>query len=60
MCPGQEVAQVDEFAVILVLDVDDAPAVLPATDGTAVDCDGLFAADDGEWDELLWIGSQDM
>ena len=35
--PCEEVAQVDELAVPLVLDVDNAPAVLAATDGLAVD-----------------------
>lgn len=32
---GQEVAQVDEFAVLLILDVDGAPAVLASWDGAA-------------------------
>ena len=49
----QEVAEVDEFAVVLVLDVDNAPPVLAATDLLAVDDDGLFRADDGEGDEAL-------
>lgn len=35
MGTGQEVSEVDEFAVALVLDVDDSPAVLAATDRLA-------------------------
>lgn len=42
---GQEVAQVDEFTVVLVLDVDDTPAVLAATNLLAVDNNGLLTAD---------------
>lgn len=49
----EEVSEVDEFAVVLVLDVDDAPAVLAATDLLAVDNDALFGTDDGEGDEAL-------
>lgn len=52
--PEEEVAQVHELAVLLVLDVDDAPAVLAAPDLLAVDDDVLFRADDGEGDEVLW------
>ena len=40
--PSEEVAQVDELAVPLVLNVDNAPAVLAATDGLAVDDDGAL------------------
>lgn len=50
---GEEVAEVDELAVSLVLDVDHAPAVLAAADLLAVDDDGLLTADDGEGDDLL-------
>ena len=32
---GQEVAKVDEFAVVLVLDVDNTPSVLATADSTA-------------------------
>jgi hypothetical protein len=42
---GQEVAQVDKFAVVLVLDVDDTPAVLAAANLLAIDNNGLLAAD---------------
>ena len=40
--PGEEVAEVVELAVLLVLDVDDAPAVLAAADGLTVDDDVAF------------------
>ena len=29
---GEEVSEVDEFAVVLVLNIDDTPSVLAATD----------------------------
>lgn len=50
---GEEVAQVDEFAVGLIFDVNYAPAVLTAADLLAVDDDGLFTSDDGEGDDFL-------
>ena len=39
MSTGEEVSQVDEFAVVLVLDIDDSPSVLTATDLLAPDDD---------------------
>ena len=54
--PGEEVAEVDELAVPLVLDVDDAPAVLAATDGLAVDDHRALRADDREGDHVLVTG----
>lgn len=67
---GEEVAEVDEFAVVLVLDyrdvsncvgklemvilaIDNAPAVLSAADLLATNHDGLLGADHGEWDHGL-------
>ncbi len=32
MGSGEEVSEVDEFAVVLILNVDDTPSVLSATD----------------------------
>ena len=49
----EEVAQVNEFAVVLVLNVDYAPSVLAATDLLAIDDDGFFGANDGEGNEIL-------
>ena len=49
----QEVSEVDEFAVVLVLDVDDAPPVLASTNLLAVDNDRLLGANDSEGDQVL-------
>jgi hypothetical protein len=49
----EEVAEIDEFAVVLVLNVDNAPPVLTAADLLAVDNDGLLGTDDGEGDQAL-------
>lgn len=51
---GKEVAEVDEFAVAFVFDIDGAPAILAAADGLAVDRDILLGADDGEGDDGLF------
>lgn len=51
--PKQEIPEVDEFAVVLVLDVNDTPPVLAATDLLAVDDDRLLGADNGKGDEVL-------
>jgi hypothetical protein len=51
---GQEVAQVDKLAVVLVLNVDDTPAVLATANLLAVDNNGLLAADNGEGDNVLY------
>lgn len=53
MGAGEEVAQVDEFAVSLVLDVDGAPAVLARGDGLAVEGEAVLGADDCEGDDGL-------
>lgn len=50
---GQEIAQIDKFTVVLVLDVDNTPTVLTAADLLAVDNNGLLAADDGERNDVL-------
>lgn len=50
---GQEVAEVNKFAVVLVLDVDHTPAVLAAAHLFSVDNNVLLASDDGEWDNIL-------
>lgn len=56
---GEEVAEVDELAVVLIFDVDDAPFVLSATDGATVDVNSLVATDDGEGNEVL-VSVSDM
>lgn len=42
--------------MVLVLDVDDAPAVLAAAHGSPADDDGVLAADDGEGDHAVDAG----
>ena len=44
MGAGEEVAEVDEFAVAFVFYVDGSPAVLTAADGFAVHGDVVFAS----------------
>jgi hypothetical protein len=50
---GEEVSQVDEFAVVFVFDVDDTEFVCTGTDYLAFNVERLFRADDGEWDSVL-------
>lgn len=50
---GQEIAQVDEFTVVLILDVDNTPAVLAAANLLAVDNNGLLTADNRERNDVL-------
>merc|ERR1712000_199239 len=49
----KEVPEINEFAMVLVLDIDDTPFVLSASDLLAINNDGFLAADDGEWDDVL-------
>jgi len=49
----QEVAEVDEFAMVLILDIDNTPAVLATTNLLSSNDNGLLGADDGEWNEIL-------
>lgn len=53
MCAGEEVAKVDEFAVLLVFDIDGTPAVLAAAHSLAINIDVALATNDGEWDDGL-------
>ena len=53
MGAGEEVSEVDEFAVVLVLDVDDSPSVLTSTDLLAANDDGLLGADNSKRDDVL-------
>ena len=50
---SKEVAQVDKFAVMFIFDINDTPAGLPAANLLATDDDGLFAANDGEGNDVL-------
>ena len=53
MGTGQEVPQVDKFAVILVLDIDNTPTVLSAADLLTVDNNVLLATDNGKRNDVL-------
>lgn len=53
MGTGEEVSEVHEFAVSLILDVDNAPSVLAAADLLAADNDGLLRANDSEGNNVL-------
>ena len=53
MGSGEEVAEVDEFAVGFVFDVDYAPFVCAGSDHFAVDVEGFLGTDDGEGDDVL-------
>lgn len=44
----------NEFAVVFVFDIDDTPLVCAGTDHFTIDIEGLFRADDGKWDSVLW------
>jgi len=52
----EEVSKVYEFAVVFVLDIDDAPFVLSPADLLATNNDGLFAANDRKGDDVLDCG----
>ena len=49
----KEVSKVDEFAVVLVLNIDETPSILTATNLLAIDNNVLLRTDHGEWDETL-------
>jgi len=49
----EEVSEVDELAVVLVLDIDDTPFVLSAADLLAANNDRLLAADNCKWDDVF-------
>ena len=53
VCACEEVTEIDEFAVVFVLNVDHSPAVLAAPDLLAIDDDGFFASNDGKRDDIL-------
>lgn len=53
----KEVAQVDELAVVLVLNIDHSPAVLTAANLLAVDNDVLLGSHNGKWNKALSIKS---
>lgn len=50
---SQEVPQVDEFAVVLIFDVDNTPAILSAANLLAVDDNVFLATDNSERNDVL-------
>lgn len=49
----EEVAQVNEFTVGLILDVDDTPSILASANLLAIHNDGLLGSDDGKGNKVL-------
>lgn len=50
----QEVPEVNKLALVLVLDVNNAPPVLATADLFAVNNDGLLGANDSKWNQALY------
>lgn len=50
---GEEVSEVDKFAMILVFDVDDTPTVLTATDLLAINNNRFLTSNNGKGDDVL-------
>ena len=55
MGAGEEISEVDKFAVILVFDVDHTPSVLATAHGPSVDCDVPLASDNRKRNEGLYF-----
>lgn len=53
MRSGEEISEIDKFAVILILNIDDTPFVLAATNLLAINNDGLLASHNCKWDDVL-------
>ena len=56
VCTGEEVPEIDEFAMVFVFHVDDTPAVLTSSNLLAADDDCLLASDNSEGDDVLDLG----
>jgi hypothetical protein len=56
VCTGEEVSEIDEFAMILVFHIDDTPAVLTSANLLAADDDSLLAPDNSEGNDVLDLG----
>lgn len=56
---SEEVAEVDEFGVVFIFDVDHSPAVLAATNLLPIDDNILLAPDNREWNDILGFVSGD-
>lgn len=53
MSASEEVPQVNKFTVVLILHVDDTPAVLAAANLLAIDDDGTFATHNSKGNDVL-------
>jgi hypothetical protein len=53
VCTSKKVSQLDEFAMILVFDVDDSPLVSSSADHFAVDVESFLRAYDSKRDFIL-------
>lgn len=52
----EEVSEVDKFAVVLIFDIDNTPAVLATTNLLAIDNNGLLGSNNSEGDKVLKLG----
>jgi hypothetical protein len=50
---GKEVSEVDEFAVVLIFNIDDSPSVLTSTDLLASNDNRLLRSNNCEGDDVL-------
>jgi hypothetical protein len=55
MRASKEIAEVDEFAMVLVFDIDHTPAVLASANLLSTNNDGLLATNNGEGNDVLLI-----
>lgn len=53
MGSGKEVSQIDEFAMVLVFNINHSPSVLAATDLLASDNNRFLRSNNREWDDVL-------
>lgn len=53
MSASEEVPQVDEFTVVLILHIDNTPAVLTSANLLAIDDDGAFATHNSKGNDVL-------
>ncbi len=53
MCTCEEVAQIHEFAMVLVFDIDDSPPILATADLTTAHDDRFLRANNGEGNDVL-------
>ena len=53
VCARKEVSEIDKFAVVLILNVDNSPSILTAADLLASNNDRLLGSNDCEGDDVL-------